>query len=53
LTISALINGEKFKTFTQIQYQQPSAQPRPKKPVFKLQQEEENPEEEYDVRENL
>ncbi|KAG5678491.1 hypothetical protein PVAND_008159 [Polypedilum vanderplanki] len=32
----------------QIQYQQPKAQPRPKKPVYNLQQEEENPEEEYD-----
>lgn len=33
---------------SQIQYQQPKAQPKPKKPVYKLQEEEESPED-YDV----
>lgn len=37
-----------YNFHTQVQYQQPKAQPRPKKPVFR-QEEEESREEDYDV----
>jgi hypothetical protein len=49
--ISIESRAKKLKSLfqlSQIQYQQPKAQPRPKKPVFKAQEEEESPED-YDV----